>query len=39
MIGTLCFWERKGNPSDQGWVLVKKKEKRKKVFKSDLKIF
>ena len=39
MKGTLCFWNRKGNSSDQGWVLVKKKEKRKKVFRIDLKVF
>ena len=32
MKGTLCFWDRKGNSSDQGWVLVKKKERRKIFF-------
>ena len=32
MQGTLCFWDRKGNSCDEGWVLVKKNE-RKKVFK------
>ena len=25
MKGTLCFWDRTGNSSDQEWVLVKKK--------------
>ena len=39
MKGTLCFWDRKGNSSDQGWVLVKKEEKRKTVLKRDLKVF
>ena len=38
MKGTLCFWVRKGNSCDEGWVLVKKKE-RKNVFKRDLKVF
>ena len=37
MKGTLCFWDRKGNSSDQEWVLVKKKERRKNVFKKILK--
>ena len=32
MIWTLCFWKRKGNFSDEVWVLVKIKERRKKVF-------
>ena len=36
--GTLCFWVRKGNSCDEGWVLVKKKE-RKNVFERDLKVF
>ena len=26
MKGTLCFWDRKGNSSDQVWVLVKKRK-------------
>ena len=26
MKGTLCFWDRKGNSSDRGWVLVTNKE-------------
>ena len=38
MKGTLCFWVGKGNSCDEGWVLVKKKE-RKNVFKRDLKVF
>ena len=38
MKGTLCFWDRKGNSSDQRWVLVKKKERRKNYFQNDFKI-
>ena len=38
MKGTMCFWDRKGNSSDQVWVLVKKKERRKNVFKNDFKV-
>ena len=37
MNGTLCFWDRKGNSCDEGWVLVKKKEK-KKFLKKELKV-
>ena len=32
MNGTLCFWDRKGNSFDEGWVLVTKKGKQKELF-------
>ena len=39
MIGTLCFWDRKGNSFDEGWVLVTKKESKKNFFKRDFSVF
>ena len=33
MNGTLCFWDRKGNSFDEGWVLVTKKESKKNFLK------
>ena len=33
MNGILCFWDRKGNSFDLGWVLVTIKESKKNIFK------
>ena len=35
MNGTLCFWDRKGDSFDEGWVLVTKKESKKNFFLRD----
>ena len=39
MIGTLCFWDRKGKSFDERWVLVTKKESKKNLFKRDFSVF
>ena len=35
MNGTLCFWDRKGNSCDEGWVLVTKKVSKQNFFYKD----